>query len=391
MPIDRLEVFVTDLPGRLQRTISSGSYDTGASRSMLGKPVLVRLFADGVVGCGQIRPISPGHFMPDTPQSAVAAIVEVYGPQLIGRSLFDTEAIWAMFDSGLPGNSVARAALDHAIHDAQGKALGLPAYSLLGGLCQDPIPLEWSVSMAEEISTVVAEASRAVGHFGVKVLCIKAADRRGWQHDVTAFAAVRKEVGDTVQIGIDPNSGWSLPDAKRAITALRAFRLDYIEQPIDRRDLAGLCEVRDHAAGIPVMADESLFTLQDAHALNEARAADVFCIKLYKHGGLRQAKKIAAVAEGANKLINVGGLAAFCQLEAAAGAHFYASTPAARMMPAGEFLFGLGVIGPDPLVPETDFVIKDGHVTVPKRPGLGIEIDQKALGLHTLVREVITG
>jgi muconate cycloisomerase len=77
------------------------------------------------------------------------------------------------------------------------------------------------------------------------------------------------------------------------------------------------------------------------------------------------------------------------QLEAAAGAHFYASTPAARMMGAAEFVFGLNTVGTDPLVPETDFVVRDGHVEVPRGPGLGISIDEAALKKNTLLYERI--
>ena len=72
MAIDRIEVLVTDLTARVQREISSGAYDTGASGTLLGKPVLVKIHADGVTGYGQIRSISPGHFMPDTVHSAHA-------------------------------------------------------------------------------------------------------------------------------------------------------------------------------------------------------------------------------------------------------------------------------------------------------------------------------
>ena len=91
--IDRIEVFVTELPVRLQRTFSSGSYDTGPPKELLGKPVFVKIYADGVVGCAQIRPISPGHFVADTVHSMVAAITDIYGPGLIGRDIFDIEAI----------------------------------------------------------------------------------------------------------------------------------------------------------------------------------------------------------------------------------------------------------------------------------------------------------
>jgi len=59
------------------------------------------------------------------------------------------------------------------------------------------------------------------------------------------------------------------------------------------------------------------------------------------------------------------------------------------VMPAGEFIFGLGVIGPDPLVPETDFLVKDGHVRPPNGIGLGITVDEKALQPLTLMKETV--
>jgi muconate cycloisomerase len=165
--------------------------------------------------------------------------------------------------------------------------------------------------------------------------------------------------------------------------------LGYIEQPIARRDLHGMAQIRRAAGGIPVMADEGLFTLQDAFALAEARAVDAYCIKLYKIGGLTAGKKIAALAEAANIQLNCGGLAVQSQLEAAAGAHFYASTPAARMMGAAEFVFGLNTTAKDPLCPESDFKVDRGFVDVPTGPGLGIVIDEARLKANTLLHEVV--
>ncbi|HEY7658035.1 MAG TPA: enolase C-terminal domain-like protein [Burkholderiales bacterium] len=389
LAIDRIEVLVTDLPQRLQRETSSGAYDTGAPGTLLGKPVLAKIHADGVTGYGQIRPISPGHFMPDTVHSMVGAITEVYGPRLIGKDLLDTESILALFDRALPANMNARAALDHALHDAIGKALKLPVHKLLGGLCQPRIPLEWSVSMAADPARMVADAERAMRQFGIRVLCLKAGGNGGWRRDVENFITVRKAVGADVTIGVDPNEGWTVSEAIRAVHALAPHRLDYLEQPVKRQDIAGMAAVRRELAGVPLMADEGVMTLGDAWALAKAEAVDVFCVKLYKMGGLRAAKKIAAVAEAAGIQVNVGGLAVHSQLEAAAGAHFYASTPERLIMPAAEFIFGLGVLGPDPLVPETDFVIRDGHVTPPSRPGLGIAVDERAVERHTLKREVV--
>jgi len=389
--IERIEVFVTALPMRVQRVFASGSWDTGPAEELLGKPVLVKVYAEGVTGYGQIRPISPGHFVADTTHSVLAAITQVYGKGLIGRRITDFEAITEAFDNRLAGNPAARAVLDAALFDAMGKSLGVPVHDLLGGLSQPRIPLEWSVSLADHVETIVAEARRAVEEFGIRVLCIKAADRRGWRQDVRHFEAVRRAVGPGVVIGVDPNTGWTVADTIAAMHALRDLDPGYIEQPIARRDLAGLVAIRREARGVPIMADESLFTLQDAFALAEARAVDAFCIKLYKVGGLSMARKIAAVAEAANIQLNCGGLAPMSQLDAAATAHFYASIPARRMLGAGEFVLGLNTLARDPLVPETDFVLRDGHVDVPRGPGLGIVIDDQAVARNTLLKEVVGG
>jgi muconate cycloisomerase len=387
--IDRIEIFVTALTTRVQRIFSSGSYDTGPVERVLGKPVLVAIHDGGVTGHGHIRPISPGHFVADTTQSVVAAIKEVYGPALLGKSIFDIEAINEIFTLRLAGNPAARAALDIALYDAVGKALKTPVHNLLGGCCQPRIPLEWSVSMADDIAVMVAEAKRAVDEFGIRVLCLKMADRRGWRQDVKNFEAVRKAVGRDVMIGIDPNAGWTLADALSAIAEIRKMDLGYIEQPIERRDLKGMAEIRRAAGGVPVMADEGIFTVQDAYALAEARACDAYCIKLYKLGGLTPAKKIAGIAEAANIQLNCGGLAVQSQLEAAAGAHFYSSIPASRMMGAAEFVMGLNATAKDPICVESDFVLRDGHVDVPRGPGLGITVDEAALKKHTLLHEVV--
>jgi L-alanine-DL-glutamate epimerase-like enolase superfamily enzyme len=388
--IERIEIFVTDLPIRLQRTFSSGSYDTGPSRDLLGKPVLVKIYADGVVGCAQIRPISPGHFVADTVHSVVAAIADIYAPNMLGRELTDLESITEMFNARLADNPAARAVLDIALHDAIGKALGVPIHKLIGGCCQPEIPLEWSVSMADDVAVMIAEAKRALEEFGIKVLCLKAAGRGGWRQDVSNFEAVRRAVGDDVVIGVDPNTGWTVAETISAVSAMRQFDLGYIEQPTDRRDLKGLAEIRSQAGGVPVMADESLFTLADAIALAEARAVDVFCIKLYKVGGLSVARKIAAVAEATGIQLNCGGLAVLSQLEAAASAHFCASTPAKRTFGAAEFVFGVGTHGRDPLVVDSGFTVKNGSVQVPKGPGLGITIDEAALERHTLKKVVVS-
>jgi len=389
MRIERIEIFVTDLTTRLQRQRSTGAYDTGAPGALVGKPVLVKVFAEGVTGYGQIRPLAPHHSMPDTYATMISMIRDVCGSRLIGQRVFDVEGIHAMFDRIAPANYMARAVIDSALYDAMGKASGRPVYDLIGGLAQPLIPLEWSISMADDRRKMVADAERALNEFGIKVLCMKAGHPKGWREDVANFVAIRKAVGPHVAFGMDPNTGWTVADTLAALAALKDDRVDYIEQPVKRYDLKGMAAIRSVATGVPLMADEACGSVQDAAAIVAAEAADVLCIKLYKHGGITPARKIAAIAEAANLKINCGGLAVLSQLEAAAGAHFYASRPAEHVMPAGEFIFGLGVIGPDPLVPQTDFLVNDGHVRPPSGPGLGVTVDERALEACTLLKEVV--
>lgn len=389
-PIERIDVVVTDFTQRVTRMRSKGSYDTGESGSLLGKPVLVRVHAGGVTGYGQIRPLAPHHAMSETYASMKAVICEVYGPQLIGRRVMDFEGHQALMARLGPANWNARAALDHALYDLAGKLVGRPVYDLIGGLAQDRIPLEWSVSMAKDPGKVKEDALRAVEEFGIGVLCLKAGDPDGWQKDVKNFRMIRETVGPDISLGMDPNTGWTVQSTLRILDALRDDRVDYIEQPLLRDDLAGMAMIRANAGGVVLMADEAVCSLQDAWAIAKAEAADVLCLKLYKHGGVTQARKIAALAEAANLRINIGGLAVFSQLEAAAGAHFCASRPAAQVMPAAEFIFGLGVAGPDPLVPETDFRIENGYVRPPSGPGLGITVDEDAVSSLTLASETVS-
>lgn len=384
MKIERIEVRITEMPIRIKRIFSSGSYDSGPAGQLLGKPVFLRLIGEGVEGHAQIRPISPGHFVADTSESVATAIREVYGPLLIGKRVFDIEAIDELLTSRLAGNPAARALIDIALHDAMGKALGVPVHRLLGGCSQSRIELEWSVSLADDVGVMIEEARTAVDDYGIKVLCLKAAGKGGWRRDVENFGKVRAALGGDVVIGVDPNTGWTVAETIAFMHAVGAHDLGYVEQPVLRRDIRGMAEIRAQAKGVPVMADEGLFTLSDAADLALARAVDVYCIKLYKVGGLTPARKIAALGEAHGILINSGGLAVASQFEAAASCHFCATIPARRTFGAAEFAFGVGPKGPDPLVAGGAMSIRDGAVDVPMGPGLGLTLDLAALERMTL-------
>jgi L-alanine-DL-glutamate epimerase-like enolase superfamily enzyme len=389
MRIDRIEIFITNLPARYMRRTAGSSSDTGASGDLMGKPILVKVYADGVVGYGQVRPTGRNHFLADTSLSVVATIRDYYGPRLIGADLEDIELLWSDFDRILPRNGAARAVLDYAMHDALGKKLGVPVHTLLGGRAQPVIPLEWSVSLADSHAELIADCRKAIDEFAIHSLSLKAGGPDGWRADVETVAAVRKAVGPDIELGLDANMGWTVPEAIRALTEMLKYDITYVEQPIPAHDLAGLALVRAAVGGVAIIADEGVHDGHDVVAIAAANAADAVCLKLVKVGGIRAARKITAVAEAVNLKVNLGGTCVMSQLEAAAIAHYYASVPKASMLPGGEFIFGLGGVLQDPLVPETDFVIGRGEVAVPMSPGLGVIIDEAALKAHTLVSEVV--
>lgn len=388
--IDRVEVSITELATRLQRKISSGSSDTGPAGSPVGKPILVRIFADGVVGAGQIRPISPGHFSAESVHSAFAAVRDFYAPAMIGRSIFDIDQLWSDFDRILPANPNARAAIDCALHDAMGQALGAPVHQLLGGMCQSHVPMEWSISMADDPKAMIDDALQAMSDLKISALCLKAGSPGGWREDARNFEAVRAAVGPDISIAIDPNTGWTVPETLRVIERLAELDVEYIEQPVDRYDLPGLARIRRASRGVPIAADESLFTRRDAYDLARHEAVDILCLKIYKMGGIREAKRIADFAATCNLRVTLGGLAIQSQLEAAASAHLFSSIPGRLLMSGAEFLFGVGLGGTDPLVEDTTFVVSDGHVRVPTGPGLGVTISDAAVQRCAITQAVIT-
>lgn len=376
MKIKKIEVIPLGIAPSFKRRISRGVLEPGDPRAMKGKPVLVRIYTeDGVVGNGEVRVIQPFHG--ETTWSVVAAIRDFYAPAMIGKDPFALESFWAKFDEILPGNTNARAPIDYALYDLMGKVMNVPVYQLLGGLFCEKIPLESSIGL-DTIDKMVAEATGNAKKYGIHVFCLKVGPSHRWKEDVATFKAIREALGDGVTLGVDANEAYDSSVAIKAIRMMEAYDLAYAEQPVPAKDLEGMRRVR-MAVNTPIVADESAFTIQDAYRILKMEAADVICVKTFKPGGLCNSKKIASLAESCAARINVGGTAHGARIEAAVGAHLYAATR--NIFPAGEFV--MGITEEDPLV-DNPFTIKDGCITVPHRPGLGMEIDEKALKKYAL-------
>lgn len=315
------------------------------------------LTEDGATGWGEASPLP--FFTGETVASVHLQLEQFYLPRLIGRSPFALTAIMRDLDA-LPENSSAKAAIDVALHDLQGKLLGRPVVDLLGGAVRDRVPVTMPIGI-EPVAEAVRKAEAAVER-GIGTLKLKIG--RDTAADIERVGAIRDAVGPRVRIRVDANAGYPVAVAIRLLHQLAAFDLEYVEQPVAGWDRAGLAEVR-RATGLPIMADESLHTLRDAVELINRGAADLFAIKLIKTGGLAPARSIAALA--AAHRIDIVVISPFeTQIGAAAGLAL------ALAAPTGTRAHELRVFDSQPDSAVTEIRVERGEIIPSPDPGLGV-------------------
>lgn len=247
-----------------------------------------------------------------------------------------------------PGSAAARDAIDLALHDLLGKALGRPLYQLLG---LDPAraPLT-SYTISMDAPKVMAERARASG---MPILKIK----MGGPEDEAALAAIRSVTN--ARLRVDANAGWSRETSAALIPRLIPYDIEFVEQPLSIGDIEGLRWLKSLNLGVPIFADENVKTARDVAA--HAGAVDGVVIKLQKTGGIREALRAIHTARALDLKIMLG-----CMVESSLGV-----TAAAHLAPLCDYadLDGPFLIANDPFIG----VEYDGaRLLIPDRPGLGV-------------------
>ena len=254
--------------------------------------VVVRITADnGLEGYGEAAPTAV--ITGDTTGSILCAIHDYIRPALVGMELEDLDGVMAKLHGCMVKNTSAKAAVDMALYDLYAKSLGRPLYQILGGhRTQFETDLTISVN---DIPTMVADSLDAVSK-GYHILKVKVG--KEGLGDVERIAAIRQAVGPQVDIRVDANQGWNAKEAVRIITAMedKGLNIQLVEQPVKAHDLAGMERITK-AVSTPILADESVFSPEDAVEVIRRGAADLINIKLMKTGGIWQALKICAIAE----------------------------------------------------------------------------------------------
>jgi muconate cycloisomerase len=369
LKITRLETIPINVPLKPEFAIRSGRGGAHTSSPFL----LVRVHTDeGFIGAGEAS-CTPRWSGED--QVTGAHLIHSYlEPLLVGENPLEVERLTESFRLAFAGNYFTKAAVEMALWDIAGKAAGKPVWQLLGGKVRETVPTKWSVSGVEPAKA--AEIARwAVGQ-GFKVMKVKVGIEP--EADLARVKTVREAIGPEVKLGVDANGGWSPEQAADVIKRIREHGIYFVEQPLPPEDITLMADFRQ-TIGLPVIADESVYTLQDAKVLALLRAADVFSVYVGKAGGIGPARKIANFAAGAGLRCTIGS-----NLELGVGSAAMVHLGLATKGIAAEE-FPCDIIGPfyyeDDIVREP-LPISGGQASANERPGLGLELDEEKVAKY---------
>lgn len=323
--------------------------------------IIVEVHTDtGHIGYGEAPPT--GVITGDTKGAIVGALKDHIIKNLIGMDIENFEELMLKLNSCVVGNTSAKAAVDIALYDLYGQSYNAPLYKMLGGYKKEIITdITISVNSPEEMARDSIDAVKR----GFKTLKIKVG--KDSVIDLQRMKAIRDAIGYDVKLRIDANQGWK---AKEAVYALRKMEdagldIEFVEQPVPADDIDGLKFVTDNVS-IPVLADESVFSPENALNILQKRAADFINIKLMKTGGLYNALKICSIAEIYGVECMIG-----CMLEAKVSVNAAVHLAAAKSIITKIDLDGPVLCSEDPV--EGGVLFDEYKITLNNDPGLGVK------------------
>src|SRR3990172_425594 len=345
--------------------------------------LLVKLHTDeGLVGIGDAGGVN---------QDIVVSMIRSWERILIGAKPLDRGLIMEKLSRGIRSvwgvsYPAAVATIDFALWDLCGKALNQPIYQLLGGKAVDKLMFNFFIHTENtpDGPRKAAEEAQKAAAAGVKSIGLKSTGfgggTRSLEADVAIVGAVRKAVGDKVGISFDANAGYNYHDALEMGKAMDDFHLFKYEQLC--WDVNGLAQLR-RKLKTPICAHESSVLIPDLMQVIEKQAADIVGTKLASSGGITEGLKWANVAKAA-------GLAMYCGAmngpwEAAAQAHWLCSDAEFGTQDHDVFFPVLMYNTFDTTKPNDADLInnpmkyQDGYFYPPEGPGIGLELNEKAV------------
>lgn len=323
--------------------------------------VIVEIHTDtGAIGYGEAPPT--GVITGDTTGAIIGAIKDHMIKTLVGRDVDDFEDLMVALNGCILKNTSAKAAVDMALWDLYGQLYKIPVYKLMGG-ARKSITTDITISVNDPDEM----ARDAVNAIERGYDCLKVKVGKEPEKDIARLSAIRQVVPKETLIRIDANQGWTPKEAVRILNGMQEKGLDieFVEQPVKAHDFDGLKYVTERSY-VPVLADESVFSPEDAMKIMQMGAADLVNIKLMKCGGLYNALKIASAAEVYGVECMIG-----CMLEAKISVNAAVHLACAKKIITKIDLDGPVLCKEDPIIGGA--VFDEKTITVSDEPGLGIK------------------
>lgn len=260
--------------------------------------LLVKIITSaGVSGIGEVSATLT--WSGEDSATAQHVIDAVLRPALIGRPLTPVAELEAAMDTVLAGHPFTKAGISIALWDAYARTLDVPLAVALGGPRRTEIAVKCSLSGNGDRLRTGLENARAAGFESYKIkIGMDVAT------DVARMRELRELVGPDTFIGLDANGGYSRARARRAGRLLAPYDPAFFEQPVPPGDLPGMASLRD--LGLPIVADESVFGVDDLMAVLAAGAADVISLYVGKSGGPGRAVAMGRIAAAAGLDVIIG-------------------------------------------------------------------------------------
>ena len=344
--------------------------------------MFLKMYTDtDIVGLGE--PILEGH------TNAVEAVIREFEEYLIGKDPMQIEHhVQALYRGGFyrggPLMLSAISGIEQAMWDIKGKYYNCPVYDMLGGKCRDKIRMYTHVKIAGvagefpiEDMLKITESRLAEGYTALKYSIIPPIkfmeNPENIKSHVDRFKAVREKIGPSVDLAIDFHGRVSPALAVRLAEELKPYTPFFIEEPCLPENVDCMVNIA-RSTSIPIAAGERLFGKWQFRELLEKQAVSIVQPDICHCGGIFEGRKIAAMSE-----LYFGSLAPHNPLgpiSLASCLHLDACTPnfLVQEHPGNPDRSdtGVGYI-------KEPFVIKNGYIDVPTKPGLGVELDEEAI------------
>ena len=334
---------------------------------------------EGVEGWGE--PVVEGR------ADTVAAAVREMGEYLVGADPTRIEDLWQTlyrggFYRGGPILMSAISGIEQALWDISGKMAGLPIHRMLGGAVRDRMRV-YSWIGGDRPDDVVAEARRRIDT-GMNAVKMNGTEEMAWidsftkvEEVLSRVQALRDAFGYSLDIAVDFHGRVHLPMARVLMKELEPFRLMFIEEPVLVENREAFRELRQHTV-TPVATGERNFSRWDFKDLITGGAVDILQPDLSHAGGIWEVRKIAAMAEAYDLAV-----APHCPLgpiALAACMQLDFCTPNAFIQEQSLGIhYNQGTDLLDYLADPSVFRYRDGHVSLPEGPGLGITVNEEVV------------